>query len=90
MSSQGLGVISKLVEWQKMIGLIDNGFRNLEIRKSVRFTYEHDPEAIIIKCMPSETHERTGRTFLINLTNKVASIPGHSVYSILPFGSTRF
>ncbi|KAG0640424.1 hypothetical protein HOY80DRAFT_884733, partial [Tuber brumale] len=69
---------------------IDDAFQDLGIRTCVRFTYEHDLEAMIIRCMPSEVHERASRSFLIKLAFKIAALPGHSEDSILPVGSTRF
>ncbi|KAG0633358.1 hypothetical protein HOY80DRAFT_913581 [Tuber brumale] len=45
---------------------------------------------MIIRCMPSETHERASWSFMTKLAFKIATIPGHSEDSILPVGSTRF
>ncbi|CUS15539.1 unnamed protein product [Tuber aestivum] len=69
---------------------IDDAFQDLGIRGCVRFTYEHDLEAMIIRCMPSEVHERASWSFMTKLAFKIAAIPGHSEDSILPVGSTRF
>ncbi|CUS08319.1 unnamed protein product [Tuber aestivum] len=63
---------------------IDDAFQDLGIRNSVRFTYEHDLEAMVIRCMPSEVHERASRSFMIKLALKIAALPGHSEDSILP------
>ncbi|KAG0633361.1 hypothetical protein HOY80DRAFT_896630 [Tuber brumale] len=72
------------------IDAIDDAFQDLGIRSCVRFTYEHNLKAMIIRCMPSEAHERASWSFMIKLAFKIAAIPGHSEDSILPVGSTRF
>ncbi|PUU73413.1 hypothetical protein B9Z19DRAFT_1163166 [Tuber borchii] len=75
---------------EDVIESIDRAFKTVRIRSTVRFTYEQDLEALIIKCTISYAHDSTSRSFLIELSSAVASIPGHTRFSILPIGSQTF
>jgi len=75
---------------ERMIDAIDNTFCNRGLTGALRLTYEATLDALIIKCMPGEEHEKTSRSFLVNLLEKIVAIPGHNRYSIIAVGSTRF
>jgi len=61
-----------------MVEPIDEAFASYGIRHSVRFTYEHDLDSLIIKCMPGIEHARISRSFIAEVTERIHGIPGHS------------
>ena len=56
---------------------IDEAFTSYGIRHDVRFTYEHDLDSLIIKCMPGIPHARISRSFISKVTKIIDGIPGH-------------
>ncbi|KAG0636541.1 hypothetical protein HOY80DRAFT_1054113 [Tuber brumale] len=72
------------------IQLIDNAFRNLNIFRQVRCTYEQPLQSLIIRLMPGAAHENTSGSFIREVERRIAVIPGHSWYSFRTVGSTRF
>lgn len=75
---------------EEMMESIENAFKNVGIRSTVRFTFEQELEALIIKYKISHAHDKTSRSFMIELSCKIASLPGHSRYSVVPIGSQTF
>jgi hypothetical protein len=69
---------------------IDNLLRTLDLDYTVRLTYEDALESLIIKLMPSCAHERTSRTFFMCVVNKITSLQGHTVLSVVGTGATRY
>jgi len=73
-----------------MVEPIDEAFKNYGIRRDVRFTYEHDFNSLIIKCMSGIPHTRVSRSFISGVTSRIEGIPGHSEFSYHHTGNGRF
>jgi len=75
---------------QDLIDSIANAFRDVGIRSAVGLPLEHNLAALIIKCKISHAHLKTSRSFLFKLWGEIAPLPGHSRYSVTPFGNQTF
>ncbi|PUU73772.1 hypothetical protein B9Z19DRAFT_1068723 [Tuber borchii] len=64
-----------------MVDRIEEAFMHYGIRSLVRFTYEYDVEALIIKCVIGVPHARISRSFIQKVTKEIDGIPGHSEFS---------
>ncbi|KAI5809561.1 hypothetical protein DFH27DRAFT_508298 [Peziza echinospora] len=70
--------------------LLDNALEHLGIRRHARFTYEEELELLIVRFMPSASHEVASTMFMMEIMQRIMSIPGHTMRSVVGMGATRF
>jgi len=68
--------------------VIDRALCKVQLRSTVRLTFENALDAAILRVMPGPEHTRVGINFYTMIALRVASIPGHSIESIEGFGTT--
>lgn len=72
------------------LGRIEEGLEKRGLRKQLRFTYDYGSESLIIKFMPGVAHQITAAELTIHIREKVAGLPGHSLYSVCGVGTAEF
>lgn len=70
--------------------LIDNVLRQLDVRSTVRFTFENTLNAAILHIRPGLEHNMIACNFVSKVEKKIASIPGNNEDSVSGFGTTLF
>ena len=68
--------------------VIERELRKVQLRNTVRLTFENALDAAIIRITPGPEHVRVGKSLYLKIIDKITSIPGHSIESIEPFGAT--
>jgi len=69
---------------------IERELRRVQLRNSVRFTFENALDAAIIRITPGPEHSRVGINLYCEIIDKIASTPGHSRRSVEGSGATLF
>ena len=69
---------------------LDVELRKKGLRRHARFTYEEDINSLIVRLLPSKGHEIVDATFFANLLQKISTLPGHGLRSVVTTGATRF
>lgn len=72
------------------LGRIEEGLEKRGLPKQLRFTYDYGFELLIIKFMPGVAHQITAAELTIHIREKVAGLPGHSLYSVCGVGTAEF
>jgi len=70
--------------------MIERELRRVQLRNSVRFTFENSLDAAIIRITPGPEHSRVGINLYCEIIDKIASTPGHSRRSVEGLGATLF
>ena len=68
--------------------VLEKELRAVQLRNSVRFTFENALDAAILRIMPGPAHSRIAGNFFRVIEHKITSIPGHDTWSIHYFGAT--
>ena len=68
--------------------VIDEELCKVQLRSTVRLTFENTLEAAILRIIPRLEPWRVGINFYSMIVLKIPSIPGHSIESIEGFGAT--
>jgi len=77
-----------IVDADREFDVIERELRRIQLRNSVRLTFENALEAAILRITPGPEHGRVGISLFTEILGKMASIPGHSYKSVEPFGAT--
>jgi len=68
--------------------VIERELRRVQLRSTVRFTFENALDAAILRINPGPEHGRVGMNLFLEIDHRITSLPGHSVDSIEGFGAT--